>query len=504
MKKTLTVCAVLMLIFSLFMGTVASAAEAPALTVSTVESAQAGDEVTVTVSLSGNPGISDMTLSLDYDETRLEFVGMVGEAFDANGGWTIGTNAVWSYSSADSNSSSNGKLLTITFQVKDGAPTGEASVTVQAEAYNIDEDPVTINEGTAKVAVEAAPCTEHKWDDGVVTTEATCTEEGKKTYTCANCGETKTETIAATGHSYASEVTQEATCTEEGVKTFICSKCDDTYTEAIAKIDHTPAEAKDGVKEATCTEDGYTGDTICSECQTVLTKGETIPATGHTKSETYMPDPETVIPATVNTPGTRYVKCTVCDELYPESFEASWSLTQDANIPASVLEKAGVSSVAELEAKMKPSDTSYTNIQVFEVTVKVDRGDNNDPTAAEGDDFPLTITLTYPETIAVAGNYNKYVYTVTHLKDDGTVEELKDVTITADGLVVTVDSLSPFAISWKDAPVPSSGNSNGSTAKGGNVPNTGDNSAIVLWAVMLSVCAMGAVTVVASNKKTSK
>ena len=36
-------------------------------------------------------------------------------------------------------------------------------------------------------------------------------------------------------------------------------------------------------KAATCTEDGYTGDTVCSVCSTVIKKGEVIPATGHTE-----------------------------------------------------------------------------------------------------------------------------------------------------------------------------------------------------------------------------
>ncbi|MGM9650995.1 MAG: hypothetical protein ACI3VX_03530, partial [Faecousia sp.] len=44
-----------------------------------------------------------------------------------------------------------------------------------------------------------AACT-HEWDDGVVTTAATCTTAGVKTYTCAKCGETKTEEIPALGH----------------------------------------------------------------------------------------------------------------------------------------------------------------------------------------------------------------------------------------------------------------------------------------------------------------
>jgi len=34
-------------------------------------------------------------------------------------------------------------------------------------------------------------------------------------------------------------------------------------------------------KEATCTQEGYTGDTICSVCKTVLEEGEAIPKTEH-------------------------------------------------------------------------------------------------------------------------------------------------------------------------------------------------------------------------------
>ena len=40
----------------------------------------------------------------------------------------------------------------------------------------------------------------HEWDEGEVTTEATCTTAGVKTFTCAKCGATKTEEITALGH----------------------------------------------------------------------------------------------------------------------------------------------------------------------------------------------------------------------------------------------------------------------------------------------------------------
>ena len=58
----------------------------------------------------------------------------------------------------------------------------------------------------ALLALGLAACGhEHTWDGGTVTTAATCTEAGEKTYTCTVCSATKTEVIAATGHSYAGE-----------------------------------------------------------------------------------------------------------------------------------------------------------------------------------------------------------------------------------------------------------------------------------------------------------
>ena len=41
---------------------------------------------------------------------------------------------------------------------------------------------------------------QHEWDAGVETTPATCTTAGVMTYTCAKCGQTRTEPIDALGH----------------------------------------------------------------------------------------------------------------------------------------------------------------------------------------------------------------------------------------------------------------------------------------------------------------
>lgn len=80
------------------------------------------------------------------------------------------------------------------------------------------------------------------WDDGVVTTEPTCTTEGVKTYTCSN-GETRTETIPALGHDFGEwTVTTPATCTTNGSKRRVCSRCGHEDTETIPAHHHVDYE----------------------------------------------------------------------------------------------------------------------------------------------------------------------------------------------------------------------------------------------------------------------
>lgn len=128
--------------------------------------------------------------------------------------------------------------------------------------------------------------------------EATCTEAGYTgdTY-CTVCDRViKTgTTINALGHKWDDgEVTTKATCTATGVKTYKCTRpgCTETKTEEIAKIAHT--EAVKNAAKATCTEAGYTGDTYCTVCNQVLKTGKIIKALGHewdrgvvTKKATY-------------------------------------------------------------------------------------------------------------------------------------------------------------------------------------------------------------------------
>ena len=68
----------------------------------------------------------------------------------------------------------------------------------------------------------------------------------------------------------------EATC----VSPAKCSVCGESYGE-VDPDRHTGNEEITGQKPATETEEGYTGDTVCSDCGQIITKGEVIPKLGH-------------------------------------------------------------------------------------------------------------------------------------------------------------------------------------------------------------------------------
>lgn len=131
----------------------------------------------------------------------------------------------------------------------------------------------------------------HTWDEGNITKEADCKETGVMTYTCHKCGATKTEDIPRTEHTWdEGEVTTAPTCTKPGVRTYTCSVCKATRTEAIKATGHLHTEIRNK-KDASCTENGYTGDTYCKDCEELLKKGETVDVLGHQWKETKRAEP---------------------------------------------------------------------------------------------------------------------------------------------------------------------------------------------------------------------
>ena len=156
----------------------------------------------------------------------------------------------------------------------------------------------------------------HTWDNGVITKEATETEEGVKTYTCKTCGETKTEKIPVTSHHWdKGTITKKATCTENGEKTYHCTDegCDKTWIETIPATGHQHTELRDK-KTATCGEDGYSGDLYCKDCGQLISKGAVVKATGHSWDSGKVTEA-----ATCKKEGTKTYTCKNCGETKTES-----------------------------------------------------------------------------------------------------------------------------------------------------------------------------------------
>ena len=150
-------------------------------------------------------------------------------------------------------------------------------------------------------------CTNHDWDEGVITTEPTCTTKGVKTFTCNDCKTTKTEEVKALGHDYSKDWTidKKATCTEEGSKSHHCTRCGSKVdTTVIPKTSH---NFDNGVitTAPTCTKDGVKTYT-CKDCKT--TKTEEVKALGHDYSKDWTIDKK----ATCTEEGSKSHHCTRC------------------------------------------------------------------------------------------------------------------------------------------------------------------------------------------------
>ena len=204
----------------------------------------------------------------------------------------------------------------------------------------------------------------HDWDNGAITTPATCEKEGVKTYTCTTCEATKIETIFATGHNLTKTDAKAATCKEDGNNAYYtCKVCghyftDEACTEEITdlegwKKDAGKIEAKGHTEEiikgtaATCTESGLTDGKKCKVCPSILEVQTEILAIGHKWGSWIKVDDDThkhvcendenhfetaahrwdegkiTTEATCENAGVKTYTCTVCNATKTEAIDAT-------------------------------------------------------------------------------------------------------------------------------------------------------------------------------------
>ena len=331
-----------------------NAAGNPEITVSDA-SGNIGDEVTVMISFTSNPGIAGFNADITYDKNNLELTDVSGNSGFGGSfmGNVIKSKFVW-YNA--SNITSTGTFATLKFKIKDTAKPNTYEIGLsysQGDMSNADGDDVTATIHAGKITVTCnhtygswekntaenhkhtckvcgnVETAAHTWDSGKVTEAPTHTKEGTKTYTCTVCGETKTEKVEKLkDHSYgewtkhddkqhkhscicgdtqyaahtwdAGKVTKAATCKDAGEKLYTCTACGETKTEAIAKTNnHTYGSWEKNTAE--------NHKHTCKVCGNVETAAHTWDAGKVTKA------------ATCKDAGEKLYTCTACGETKTEA-----------------------------------------------------------------------------------------------------------------------------------------------------------------------------------------
>ncbi|MBQ6041986.1 MAG: leucine-rich repeat protein [Oscillospiraceae bacterium] len=180
--------------------------------------------------------------------------------------------------------------LSCTASRKDSV-SGEVETVSVKTIYVVKTEAGCVNAGTAEYVARfentafedqvrqvSIPATGHHFGEWKTDVPASCTENGRLSRTCSNCGEKEYSEIPALGHSFGEWKTDSpATCTKEGRMISECERCHEAKYQTIPATGHHFGEWKTD-KKPTCTEDG-TMIRTCSNCGEVET--DSIPATGH-------------------------------------------------------------------------------------------------------------------------------------------------------------------------------------------------------------------------------
>lgn len=127
------------------------------------------------------------------------------------------------------------------------------------------------------VCSDKADVTPHSYDNGVITTPATETTEGVKTYTCSVCHHTKTETVPKLSHTHSLSVDYSK---DETGHWHACSGCTEkvdfeAHTEDSGTVTVQPTETTEGIRVYSCTVCGY------------VIRTETVPALNSEHTHSY-------------------------------------------------------------------------------------------------------------------------------------------------------------------------------------------------------------------------
>lgn len=212
-----------------------------------------------------------------------------------------------------------------------GIPTDEIAVQqVSLEQSQITICPESTATLEAKVLPENATNQTLKWsssDENIAAVDEngmiSSIKEGDVKITVSSTDGSNIQEVCTVKVSHSKETIlenqKEASCTENGYTgDKMCADCGKLLEqgETIEALGHTVSVKN--AKEATCIEIGYTGDKVCTVCGAIVEQGQIIDAKGHSYGE-----PVIVKEATGSKPGEKAYTCTVCGDVKTEEIPAT-------------------------------------------------------------------------------------------------------------------------------------------------------------------------------------
>ena len=268
MKKIISLLVVVTLMAA-FLVTSAFAAEGAQIAVNEVNGVR-GEEVTLEVSISDNPGFAAGKIIIEYDATGLELVGVDTAGMLMEGGVENDAKGIVSVAKAV-NVTDDGVMMTVTFKVKADAEEGSYSVSAKVENLNAAD-----RSDVAFTTVEGAVIVPHICEefDSIEGTDATCDENGVKAHEkCVSCGKLYIDSV---------EVQESDVVIEAHGHDWKDANCTDPKTCEICGVTEGAANGHDW-KDATCTD-----PKTCEICG--ITEGA---ANGHDWKDATCTDPKT-------------------------------------------------------------------------------------------------------------------------------------------------------------------------------------------------------------------
>lgn len=197
MKKLISLLVVVAMMAAC-LGTAVFAADETKITVESVDAAR-GEEVTVAVSIEGNPGFAATKITLEFDTTALELVSIDVTDMLLDGAAVNNEKGIVSFART-SNVTEDGVLMTATFKVKADA-TG-CGFEVKAVVNNL----TSADRTEATYTTEAGTVgTEHTFGEWYEVEAATCAKKGLEQRDCLYCDAVETRETETIDHMHDGE-----------------------------------------------------------------------------------------------------------------------------------------------------------------------------------------------------------------------------------------------------------------------------------------------------------